>query len=70
MRHRLGWNRLNRDPKRRKILLRKLVTALIQHERIMTTLPRAKELRRTGDKVERALVMYLAIVEIHRTDLL
>jgi len=51
MRHRLGWNRLNRNPKRRRTLLRKLVTALIEHERIMTTLPRAKELRRTGDKV-------------------
>ena len=47
----MGWNRLNRNPKARKAMLRNLVMALVKHERIMTTLPRAKELRRTGDKV-------------------
>ena len=51
MRHRLGWNRLNRDPRHRKALLKNMVIAMIKHERIMTTLPKAKELRRSSDKV-------------------
>ncbi|XP_064397584.1 large ribosomal subunit protein bL17-like [Halichondria panicea] len=49
MRHRFGWSRLGRDSKHRRDLLKNMAMSLIKHERIMTTLPKAKELRRTGD---------------------
>jgi large subunit ribosomal protein L17 len=45
MRHRLGYRKLNRSPKKRKALLRGLVTQLIEYGRVETTLERAKELR-------------------------
>lgn len=51
MRHRFGWSRLGRDSKHRRDLLKNMAMSLIKHERIMTTLPKAKELRRTGDMV-------------------
>lgn len=47
MRHRHGRKRLNvTDKGHRRALLRNLGNALLRHERIKTTLPRAKELRR------------------------
>lgn len=47
MRHRHGRRRLNvTDKGHRRALLRNLGNALLRHERIKTTLPRAKELRR------------------------
>jgi len=47
MRHRHGRKRLNvTDKGHRRALLRNLGSALLRHERIKTTLPRAKELRR------------------------
>ena len=51
MRHRCGFNRLGRDIRHRKALLKNLATALIKHERIVTTLAKAKELRKAGDRV-------------------
>lgn len=51
MRHRWGFKRLGRDIRHRKALLKNLATALIKHERIVTTLAKAKELRRVGDRV-------------------
>ena len=51
MRHRLAFRRLGRDRVNRLILLKNLATALVKHERIVTTLAKAKELRRVGDKV-------------------
>lgn len=35
----------------RRALLKNLATALVKHERIVTTLAKAKELRRVGDWV-------------------
>jgi large subunit ribosomal protein L17 len=45
MRHRLDHRKLSRTASHRKALLRNLVTALFMHERIETTLAKAKELR-------------------------
>lgn len=46
MRHHHGFRKLNLPSDRRKALLQSLANALIEHEAIKTTLPRAKELRR------------------------
>ena len=51
MRHRHGYKKLGRDSIHRRALLKNLAIALVKHERIVTTLAKAKELRRTGDKV-------------------
>ncbi|XZG71074.1 50S ribosomal protein L17 [Chitinibacteraceae bacterium HSL-7] len=49
MRHRLGNRKLNRTSAHRKALLRNLANALLRHEVIKTTLPKAKELRRVAE---------------------
>ena len=46
MRHRLGLRKLNRTSSHRQALLRNLSNALLRHEVIKTTVPKAKELRR------------------------
>ncbi len=46
MRHRLSNRKLNRTSSHRQALLRNLSIALLTHEVIKTTLPKAKELRR------------------------
>lgn len=46
MRHRLSNRKLNRTSSHRQALLRNLSNALLKHEVIVTTLPKAKELRR------------------------
>jgi large subunit ribosomal protein L17 len=46
-----GYSKLNRRSDQRKAMLRDLVTALIIHERIETTLVKAKELKRLADKM-------------------
>jgi large subunit ribosomal protein L17 len=45
MRHKLGQRKLGRTSSHRIALLRNLSAALIKHEQITTTLPKAKELR-------------------------
>ncbi|MCH7629438.1 50S ribosomal protein L17 [Novosphingobium percolationis] len=45
MRHKLGQRKLGRTSQHRIALLRNLAAALIKHEQITTTLPKAKELR-------------------------
>ncbi len=54
MRHRAQVKRFSRSPAARKALIKSLVLSLVEHERIKTTLPKAKELRR---HVERAITM-------------
>lgn len=49
MRHRLGNRKLNRTSSHRQALLRNLANALLRHEVIRTTLPKAKELRRVAE---------------------
>ncbi|NKB47082.1 MAG: 50S ribosomal protein L17 [Legionellales bacterium] len=46
MRHRKAGRKLNRNSSHRKALFKNLSIALIEHELIKTTLPKAKELRR------------------------
>lgn len=46
MRHQKSGRKLNRNSAHRKALFRNLAIALVEHEVIKTTLPKAKELRR------------------------
>ena len=51
MRHKLGYRKLNRPTDQRLAMLRSQSIALIKHGRIKTTVTRAKELRRTIEKL-------------------
>jgi large subunit ribosomal protein L17 len=51
MRHRNAGRKLNRTATHRSALFASLATALIKHEQIATTLPKAKELRRVADRL-------------------
>jgi len=51
MRHRHGLRKLNRTSSHREALLRNLTNALLRHELIKTTLPKAKELRRVVEPI-------------------
>ncbi|MFA7680391.1 MAG: 50S ribosomal protein L17 [Pigmentiphaga sp.] len=46
MRHRHGLRKLNRTSSHRQAMFRNMAVALLTHEAIKTTLPKAKELRR------------------------
>lgn len=49
MRHRLSNRKLNRTTSHRSAMLRNLANALLRHEIIVTTVPKAKELRRVAE---------------------
>jgi large subunit ribosomal protein L17 len=51
MKHRVVGRRLDRTTEHRTAMFRNMVTSLIQHERITTTTPKAKELKRFADKI-------------------
>jgi large subunit ribosomal protein L17 len=51
MRHRVAGFKLRRDPAARKALLRGLVTSVIEQERVITTVPKAKAVRPLVDKM-------------------
>jgi len=51
MRHKNAFRKLNRSTAHRRALFRNLETSLIVHEKIQTTLPKAKELRRIVEKL-------------------
>ena len=51
MRHRLGYNKLSRPSGHRKALLRNLVKDLLRYESIRTTEAKAKETRRSAEKM-------------------
>ncbi len=51
MRHRLKGRKLNRTSSSRKALFKNMSNSLIKHEQIITTLPKAKELRAFVDKL-------------------
>lgn len=51
MRHRKIKGKLGRTPSHRNAMLRNMTESIITHERIQTTLPKAKEVRRLVDYV-------------------
>ena len=51
MRHRLSGRKLNRTSAHRKAMFRNMAVALLKHEQIKTTLPKAKELRVVVDRL-------------------
>lgn len=51
MRHQYSGRKLNRTAAHRKMLFRNLVTALFEHERIETTVIKAKEARSLAEKL-------------------
>lgn len=61
MRHNVSGRKLNRTPAHRKMLYRNLVTSLIKHERIQTTVPKAKEARSVAEK----LITYAKRGDLH-----
>src|SRR6266496_6114959 len=51
MKHRVVGRRLDRTTEHRTAMFRNMVTSLFRHERITTTTPKAKELKRFADKM-------------------
>ena len=51
MRHGLSGRKLNRTASHRKALFANMAAALIKHEQIKTTLPKAKDLRPIVEKL-------------------
>ena len=51
MRHRLSGRKLNRKSAHRTAMFRNMAVALLKHEQIKTTLPKAKELRGVVDRL-------------------
>ena len=51
MRHKLAYRKLNKTGEHRKALFKNMLNSLIKYEQIITTLPKAKELKPKIDKV-------------------
>ena len=51
MRHGLGYRKLNKTGEHRKALFKNMLNSLIKYEQIITTLPKAKELKPQIDRV-------------------
>ena len=51
MRHKIGYRKLNKTSEHRKALFKNMLNSLIKYEQIVTTLPKAKELKPQIDKV-------------------
>jgi large subunit ribosomal protein L17 len=51
MRHRMSGRKLNRTSQHRRAMFSNMAAALIKHEQIKTTLPKAKELKPIVDKL-------------------
>lgn len=51
MRHKVAHRKLSRNTSHRRALLRGLVTDFLDHGRLMTTLPKAKEIRPLAEKM-------------------
>ena len=51
MRHKIGYRKLNKTGEHRKALFKNMLNSLIKYEQIITTLPKAKELKPKIDKI-------------------
>jgi large subunit ribosomal protein L17 len=51
MRHRVAGRKLSRHTQHRELMFRNMVVSLLDHERVRTTSPKAKELRSWADKI-------------------
>lgn len=51
MRHQVAFRKLSRTASHRDLMLRNMVSSLLQHEQIQTTLPKAKEASRVAEWV-------------------
>ena len=51
MKHRIVGRRLDRTTEHRTAMLKNMATSLFRHERIVTTAPKAKELKRFSEKL-------------------
>jgi len=51
MKHRVAGRRFDRTTEHRTAMFRNMVTSLLRHERIVTTTPKAKDLKRIADKI-------------------
>ena len=51
MRHKSGYRKLNKNSEHRKALFKNMLNSLIKYEQIITTLPKAKEIKPKIDKV-------------------
>jgi large subunit ribosomal protein L17 len=51
MRHRKSGRKFNRTAEHRRALFANMAAALIKHEQIVTTLPKAKDLRRVAERL-------------------
>jgi large subunit ribosomal protein L17 len=51
MRHHVSRRKLHRTTSHRLAMLNNMVTSLLEHERIQTTLPKAKEARRLAERI-------------------
>jgi len=51
MRHKIGYRKLGKTTSHRKAMFANMAAALIKHEQIKTTLPKAKELRKFVDRL-------------------
>ena len=51
MNHKMGFNPLSRTPAHRRAMSRNMVTSLFRFERITTTQSKAKEVRRSAEKL-------------------
>tara|TARA_B100001123_G_C14806363_1_gene826481 strand:+ start:149 stop:592 length:444 start_codon:yes stop_codon:yes gene_type:complete len=51
MRHKIAYRKLNRTGEHRKALFQNMLNSLIKYEQIITTLPKAKELKPKIDKL-------------------
>ncbi len=51
MRHKVGQRKLHRDTPHRLAMLNNMVTSLLEHQAIRTTLPKAKEARKIAERI-------------------
>ena len=59
MRHRKSGRQLNRNSSHRKALMKNLATSLFMSEKIITSIPKAKELRKYINNKQKLVVLFV-----------